>query len=319
MKDSPVDKAEELREVTREANGALKDIRAAIKEARAFAPGLVADAQRTMDSAMAQLVGDVRLENAKALEKARERNDRVLDETEMRLTERVNNLVDILLGKKHVRNLAIRTMGEARAFDIENTIKTTDWSQYVDGPPHEVKEKLPPALVRKGEGDQVQVITPQGTYETREVNYVKLPDWDKELRAHCWLYSANFVHPDPWSTEFTMGPDNMASETIVCKHCMTEFKEDLSRTCNGPEEGAANLLATLLGGKEMASAVTTEQCGHCGAKDVGSLSAGRATVGMIPVCHPIPGANTGRPDCWRLVNVYHHEMPCACLLDPAGT
>lgn len=56
-------------------------------------------------------------------------------------------------------------------------------------------------------------------------------------------------------------------------------------------------------------------CGHCGATDVGSPAAGYArgaittATGVVgaTLCHP---NETGRPDCYRLVTVYRHNMPC---------
>lgn len=48
-------------------------------------------------------------------------------------------------------------------------------------------------------------------------------------------------------------------------------------------------------------------CGHCGAGDVGSIEAGYSVLGDAYLCHP---NERGRPDCYRLVTVYHHEMPC---------
>lgn len=57
-------------------------------------------------------------------------------------------------------------------------------------------------------------------------------------------------------------------------------------------------------------------CAHCGALDIGSFAAGYASVPgtnentQALLCHPnIPG----RPDCYRLVTMFNHEMPChAC-------
>lgn len=52
-------------------------------------------------------------------------------------------------------------------------------------------------------------------------------------------------------------------------------------------------------------------CGHCGATDVGSYAAGYGGVqderGYFDLCHP---NEAGRPDCYRLVTVYHHGTPC---------
>lgn len=70
----------------------------------------------------------------------------------------------------------------------------------------------------------------------------------------------------------------------------------------------------------MASLVTAEQCGHCGAMDVGTWAAGRSSIGPIALCHPRVDTPAGaRPDCYRLVTVYGHEMPCPCMSDPQGT
>jgi len=49
------------------------------------------------------------------------------------------------------------------------------------------------------------------------------------------------------------------------------------------------------------------QCHHCGRRDVGSHAAGWASVNSFKVCHPNDG---DRPDCYSLVTLHHHEMPC---------
>ena len=48
-------------------------------------------------------------------------------------------------------------------------------------------------------------------------------------------------------------------------------------------------------------------CAHCGAKDVSTLAAGGAAVGMQPLCHPYVG---DRMDCYSLVTLHKHPMPC---------
>lgn len=48
-------------------------------------------------------------------------------------------------------------------------------------------------------------------------------------------------------------------------------------------------------------------CHHCGRDDVGSYEAGSASLNSFPVCHPNV---EGRPDCYMLVTIGHHEMPC---------
>lgn len=53
-------------------------------------------------------------------------------------------------------------------------------------------------------------------------------------------------------------------------------------------------------------------CGHCGADDVGTLRAGYSWVDMVPLCHPYVG---GRPDCYRLVTIFGHPMPCSGCRD----
>lgn len=49
-------------------------------------------------------------------------------------------------------------------------------------------------------------------------------------------------------------------------------------------------------------------CGHCGATDVGTFEGGYGSVGRADLCHP---NESGRPDCYHLVTVYHHPMPCS--------
>lgn len=51
----------------------------------------------------------------------------------------------------------------------------------------------------------------------------------------------------------------------------------------------------------------SELCAHCGADDVGTFEAGFAGVGDDYLCHPNA---PGRSDCYRLVTVYKHPMPC---------
>ncbi len=50
-------------------------------------------------------------------------------------------------------------------------------------------------------------------------------------------------------------------------------------------------------------------CGHCGRDDIGTPQAGYGAVGKTRLCHP---NEPGRPDCFRLVTVYGHTMPCRC-------
>lgn len=44
------------------------------------------------------------------------------------------------------------------------------------------------------------------------------------------------------------------------------------------------------------------KCGHCGEDQVG-----RATYNMTPLCHP---NDESKMDCYKLVSLDHHEMPC---------
>lgn len=50
-------------------------------------------------------------------------------------------------------------------------------------------------------------------------------------------------------------------------------------------------------------------CGHCGRTDLGTHAAGYGAIGRTRLCHPNVA---GRPDCYRLVTVYGHRMPCRC-------
>ncbi len=51
-------------------------------------------------------------------------------------------------------------------------------------------------------------------------------------------------------------------------------------------------------------------CAHCGRDDVGTAEGGYAAVRGQWLCHP---NESGRPDCYTLVTVYKHGMPCpAC-------
>lgn len=62
-------------------------------------------------------------------------------------------------------------------------------------------------------------------------------------------------------------------------------------------------------GGHMATTSEPRTCGHCGADDVGTLRAGCATMGDgTYLCHPYTG---DRADCYRLVTIYHHPMPCS--------
>jgi hypothetical protein len=45
-------------------------------------------------------------------------------------------------------------------------------------------------------------------------------------------------------------------------------------------------------------------CGHCG-RVMGDMAGGFASYNGIPLCHPNVD---GRPDCYRNVSVYHHEV-----------
>lgn len=49
------------------------------------------------------------------------------------------------------------------------------------------------------------------------------------------------------------------------------------------------------------------ECAHCGARDVGCYNAGYASNGDQYLCHPNA---TNRPDCYTLVTVFKHPMPC---------
>lgn len=61
----------------------------------------------------------------------------------------------------------------------------------------------------------------------------------------------------------------------------------------------------------MAQGLPLGECGHCGREDVGTAAAGYAAVGDVLLCHPnVPE----RPDCYKLVTLYHHPAvkcgPC---------
>lgn len=48
------------------------------------------------------------------------------------------------------------------------------------------------------------------------------------------------------------------------------------------------------------------KCVHCHADDVGAgLLGGYGGIGDIPLCHP---DDPCRPDCYRMVTVYHHRL-----------
>jgi hypothetical protein len=51
-------------------------------------------------------------------------------------------------------------------------------------------------------------------------------------------------------------------------------------------------------------------CGHCGAADVGSFSAGYGSAYGEHLCHP---NGVGRPLCYDLVTRFRHPMPCRCF------
>ncbi len=62
----------------------------------------------------------------------------------------------------------------------------------------------------------------------------------------------------------------------------------------------------------------TRTCGHCGRTDVGTYEAGYGGINDIALCHPNV---SDRPDCFRLVTLYKHAMPCRCesLFPAAGS
>jgi hypothetical protein len=48
------------------------------------------------------------------------------------------------------------------------------------------------------------------------------------------------------------------------------------------------------------------RCAHC-ARMTGTFASGFARAAGKPLCHPnVPG----RPDCYQLVTVHQHEIPC---------
>jgi hypothetical protein len=49
------------------------------------------------------------------------------------------------------------------------------------------------------------------------------------------------------------------------------------------------------------------ECAHCGATDVGSFEAGYAGVDDQHLCHPDA---EDRLNCYELVTVFRHAMPC---------
>lgn len=51
---------------------------------------------------------------------------------------------------------------------------------------------------------------------------------------------------------------------------------------------------------------STTRCRHCG-RIMNDFAGGSAKVGPNPVCHPNA---KNRPDCYKLVTVYGHPMPC---------
>ena len=120
----------------------------------------------------------------------------------------------------------------------------------------------------------------------------------------------------------------------VCDLDLREFRprvERLSRAVNA--YGAAHLRTDLqppipdpnegYDHRKLSWSHTTHTCGHCGRTDVGTMAGGYGqarhpeTRESVDLCHPsVPG----RPDCYRLVTIYHHNMPCTlrqCLPDPA--
>jgi hypothetical protein len=53
--------------------------------------------------------------------------------------------------------------------------------------------------------------------------------------------------------------------------------------------------------------IHVEICAHCGRDDVRTHDAGHGRVFGKSVCHPTA---SGRPDCYRLVTIHYHDMPC---------
>jgi hypothetical protein len=89
-----------------------------------------------------------------------------------------------------------------------------------------------------------------------------------------------------------------------------------------PNENYVHPKLQLTAGKleEARRALVEDECAHCGRTDVGSLAAGWSSVsdeGGVdrPLCHPIA---PDRPDCYRLVAVYHHATPCTLAICRAG-
>jgi len=48
------------------------------------------------------------------------------------------------------------------------------------------------------------------------------------------------------------------------------------------------------------------KCQHCG-RMCGDYEGGFASINSFPVCHP--NVDT-RPDCYTLVTLHHHHLPC---------
>lgn len=55
-----------------------------------------------------------------------------------------------------------------------------------------------------------------------------------------------------------------------------------------------------------APAKRIQTCEHCG-RLCGDHEGGFASLNGFPVCHP---NTTDRPDCYTLVTLHHHDMPC---------
>lgn len=95
-------------------------------------------------------------------------------------------------------------------------------------------------------------------------------------------------------------------EVVGCGLVVTPLNETAPETAlrstETPQKSSAGIPGPLKAAAGESGASTAIECWHCG-----SPRRGYATAAGMPLCHDDTG-----PNCYRLVMIHNHPMPCDC-------
>lgn len=241
-------RARDIEEATRDADKCLKEFQHAIRDARELG--------QTMVNVMIRVMA--------------ERYDREIEKSTARVIKRFDDLAEVLLGvKRPSRDMELNLDSDLKKslppFPLEQLAKLASelpqpileeyqraMREYGAPGARPILEKAareakrareradsrPEAIVKEGSDGVVHIMTPRGEYNAANVEMKKPPPYTGE---HCWIFTAFFLHPNPWDFELVVGPDNIVNTLTLCRYCKVEWFPSIDLKCPGGSDAYLDL------------------------------------------------------------------------------